>query len=221
MGDVLEERTVAAAADRGPYDLVLAVDVACYFGALEPLLDVFEFLAKPGGDVVVSVERAGDDAEDWALAETGRYKHDVRYVIRAAAAAGLECLERRGLSGTGRTEDGEPVRVTVLCLTKPDPANAPPTPPDGDHPVVEAEAPPPVPPAAAPPRARTAAPGLRASTPPAGPRTAATSPRQLKLQRPGSSTARARPAARPATTPEARRPLPGLPRATPSFPSVR
>ena len=95
MGDVLEERTVAAAADRGPYDLVLAVDVACYFGALEPLLDVFEFLAKPGGDVVVSVERAGDDAEDWALAETGRYKHDVRYVIRAAAAAGLECLERR------------------------------------------------------------------------------------------------------------------------------
>ncbi|KAH8074045.1 thymidylate synthase [Aureococcus anophagefferens] len=169
VGDVLEERTVAAAADRGPYDLVLAVDVACYFGALEPLLDVFEFLAKPGGDVVFSVERAGDDAEDWALAETGRYKHDVRYVIRAAAAAGLECLERRGLSGTGRTEDGKPVRVTVLCLTKPDPANAPPTPPDGDHPVVEAEAPPPVPPAAAPPRARTAAPGLRASTPPAGP----------------------------------------------------
>ncbi|KAH8058815.1 thymidylate synthase [Aureococcus anophagefferens] len=70
----------------GPHDLVLAVGVACYFGALEPLLDVFEFLAKPGGDVVFSVERAGDDAEDWALAETGATS-TASYVIRDAARA--------------------------------------------------------------------------------------------------------------------------------------
>lgn len=81
----------ALARDAARYEVVIAADVFCYLGALEATLAAIAPRLAPGGLLLFTVE-ASDDAADWALNESGRYRHSEAGLRRALAAAGLAPL---------------------------------------------------------------------------------------------------------------------------------
>ncbi len=75
------------AEDHRAWNLILAGDMACYFGALDPLLTAVRQRLSPDGWFVFSVEAA--DGDSWSLQRQGRYGHAKTYLIDALRAAGL------------------------------------------------------------------------------------------------------------------------------------
>jgi len=75
------------AEDRRTWNLILAADMVCYFGALEPLFAAIRPRLAPDGWFVFSVEAS--DADGWALQRQGRYRHAKTYLIGALRSAGL------------------------------------------------------------------------------------------------------------------------------------
>jgi predicted TPR repeat methyltransferase len=78
------------------WPLIVAADVLCYFGSLEPLLAQVHEALEPGGWFVFSVEQVLPDHDgvmpgngNWALQRLGRYAHAPDYVYEAACAAGF------------------------------------------------------------------------------------------------------------------------------------
>lgn len=78
------------------WPLVLAADVLCYFGELDPVLAAVHARLEPGGWFVFSVEALQPDHDgvvpgqgDWALQRLGRYAHAPDYVREAATRAGF------------------------------------------------------------------------------------------------------------------------------------
>ena len=94
-GEIMAELT----ADQRHWPLIVAADVLCYFGALDPLLAAVHQRLEPGGWFVFSVEQILPDHDgvvpgngDWALQRQGRYAHAEHYVCEAAYAAGFRIL---------------------------------------------------------------------------------------------------------------------------------
>ena len=91
--------------DTDRYQLIIAADVFCYFGALDATLAALRRRLLPGGLLLFTVEAAADG--DWALLPSGRYRHGEAGLRRALAAAGLDLrvLRREVL----RHEHGTPL----------------------------------------------------------------------------------------------------------------
>lgn len=108
----------------GPWRLITAADLLCYFGALEELLGRVAAILAPGGHFIASVEELVPDhdgnvpgAGDWLLGRQGRYAHAAAYLAHAAADQGFEIvsLEREIL----REEAGGPVMGLLAVLKRP------------------------------------------------------------------------------------------------------
>lgn len=84
------------------FDLIVAMDVLCYFGDLRPLVRRCAEILKPSGILACSVERALDE-NVWQFYRYGHFLHSAAHLRDAAAGAGLhevqmtECVLRREL----------------------------------------------------------------------------------------------------------------------------
>ncbi len=89
---LLETDLVVGLAQPGPqYQLIVAADVLCYFGALEPVLAAARGRLAADGIMVLSLEALPEPAVEpgWRLGPLGRYAHAPATLVAAATAAGL------------------------------------------------------------------------------------------------------------------------------------
>ncbi len=98
------------------FDLIVAMDVLCYFGDLRPLIRRCAGILKPGGILAFSVERVSDDSA-WQFHRYGHFLHSAAHLRDAATDAGMreiqmtECALRREL--------GEDRRGFVALFSRP------------------------------------------------------------------------------------------------------
>jgi predicted TPR repeat methyltransferase len=106
------EITEALAAGQGRHELIVAVDVLVYFGALEGLFARVASRLGPGGVFVFTVEKGEEPG--YRLRPNGRYVHGLEYLRECARGAGLTpVVEREAML---RTESGQPVIGHVVAL---------------------------------------------------------------------------------------------------------
>jgi predicted TPR repeat methyltransferase len=105
------------------WPLIIAADVACYFGALEALFAQVYRSLEVDGWFVFSVEQTLEHYDammpgnrTWRLQRHGRYTHSSEYVCEAASAAGFSLL--RMDSRPIRYEAGVPVPGLLLVLQR-------------------------------------------------------------------------------------------------------
>ena len=105
------------------WQLILAADLLCYFGALDEMLGAVRDRMRPGGRFIFSVEELLPDHDgtvpgngDWTLGRLGRYAHAARYLASVADALGFRCLalDRETL----RYEAGGPVAGLIMVLQR-------------------------------------------------------------------------------------------------------
>lgn len=111
---VTGEITQTLASSQGSHDLIVAVDVLVYFGALEALFEQVARRLAPGGLFAFTVEKS--EEPKYQLRSTGRYVHSLAYLRDCASAAGLH--PRVEHQRVLRTEKGEPVHGHVVVLQK-------------------------------------------------------------------------------------------------------
>ncbi|WP_224360298.1 class I SAM-dependent DNA methyltransferase [Hyalangium versicolor] len=99
-------------ASQGPYELIVAVDVLVYLGALEPLFERVARRLAPGGLFAFTVEK--DTEPGYRLQPTGRYSHHLDYLRACARTVGLTPVVER--EAVLRTERGQPVWGHVVVL---------------------------------------------------------------------------------------------------------
>ncbi|MBP2315853.1 tetratricopeptide repeat protein [Azospirillum soli] len=116
--DSLAEAELGAflAAHPGGFDLIVAADVLCYFGALDAVLALGAAALRPGGRLAFTVERLDPATEPYRVSPHGRYAHAEDYVRATLAAAGLTItrLDRATL----RFESGDPVEGLVVTAAR-------------------------------------------------------------------------------------------------------
>jgi predicted TPR repeat methyltransferase len=98
------------------FDLVVAADVLCYFGALELTFARVRQILTPGGCFGCSLEAAPQGAsEPFALCPHGRYQHQLSYIESSLAQAGLQSV--RISQAVLRYERKDPVvgHLVVAC----------------------------------------------------------------------------------------------------------
>ncbi|WP_164868031.1 methyltransferase domain-containing protein [Rhodovarius crocodyli] len=99
--------------DHARYQAVIAADVFCYFGELQPAFALVAPRLAPGGHFLFSVELG--EGTGWELAGSGRYRHGLAAVEAALAGAGLTpVLLRREVL---RTEREQPVQGLLIAAT--------------------------------------------------------------------------------------------------------
>lgn len=125
-GDLIE--TLHAGGD--PYDLILAVDVLIYFGALEKVFAAVARRLAPGGFFAFSLERGG--AADYAVQSSLRFAHAPNYVARALAGAGLEIVS----AGEAVLRKDRGADVAGLLIVARAPLSAPAAAARGEPPIV-------------------------------------------------------------------------------------
>lgn len=91
------------------FDLAMAADVLCYFGALERAFARIRAVLAPEGRFCCSLEAApeGESEQPFVLRPHGRYQHQLAYIESSLARAGLEPI--RMSRGVLRYERGAPV----------------------------------------------------------------------------------------------------------------
>ena len=121
--ETLEEADILAwlTKEVGSWDLILAADVVCYFGTLEPLLRAVRARLAPNGWFAFSVEEhlpeaggALPDGPGWALHRQGRYAHTQAYLTETVRAAGFSAREMR--QQVIRHEGGAPVPGILMVV---------------------------------------------------------------------------------------------------------
>ena len=115
--DELEQEEAVAFLERTAeesFDLVLALDVFIYVGALERVVPAIGRVLKAGGRLVATVEAL--DAGDFALASTGRYAHSRPYLENLAAGARLKTVDFRQF--VVREEAGRPLGAHLFVFEK-------------------------------------------------------------------------------------------------------
>jgi predicted TPR repeat methyltransferase len=102
------------------YDLAVAADVFCYFGALDEIFAALGAKTAPGGALAFTVEaiQGGETApaEGYRLGPTGRYQHDAAYVKAALHKAGYSVA--RWDDTQGRVEMGQPVPCFMVLARR-------------------------------------------------------------------------------------------------------
>lgn len=115
--DRLEQQDVAAflaARAAGSLDLILALDVLIYVGALEGMVAAAARALAAGGRFVFSVE-THDASDGFVLRRTGRFAHSAPYIERVASAAGLHVADRQ--ETVIRKDAGTPIAGAIYTLT--------------------------------------------------------------------------------------------------------
>ncbi len=102
------------AADPGTYDVVLALDVFIYVGALDRVLPAIARVLKAAGQAIFSVERLEGDG--YRLVPSGRFAHSQAYVEGLARSAGLHRIGMREFAV--REEAGRPVPALMLLYQR-------------------------------------------------------------------------------------------------------
>lgn len=98
------------------YQVVAALDVFIYVGALEqPVQDIHRVLV-PGGRLVFSCERAAEDEGDMVLRTSGRYAHKQSHIEALCHAAGFTQLDVQAIEV--RLEGGKPVNGFLVVARK-------------------------------------------------------------------------------------------------------
>lgn len=101
------------------YDVAVAADVFCYFGALTPSFAALAARMPQNGVFGFTVEAMPEGAtaaEGYRLGPTGRYQHDEAYVKQALEQAGFSLLR---LDHThGREEMGQPVPCFMVLARR-------------------------------------------------------------------------------------------------------
>ena len=100
----------------GSFDLLLALDVFIYVGALERIASAACKALAPGGWLVFTIENNVAAAADFALGLGGRYSHGVAYVAQSMARVGLREASRETFDI--RVEGGRPVAATVFAFER-------------------------------------------------------------------------------------------------------
>lgn len=101
------------------YDIAVAADVFCYFGALTPSFTALAAKMTSQGVLGFTVEAMPADmtaAEGYRLGPTGRYQHDESYVKQALEQAGFNLL--RFDHTHGREEMGQPVPCFMVLARR-------------------------------------------------------------------------------------------------------
>lgn len=107
---------LADTADR--YDLTIAADVFCYFGALDGAFAALGGKTTSGGLFGFTVEamQGAVPPEGYRLGPTGRYQHDAAYVRAALQQAGYSVV--RWDDTQGREEMGQPVPCFMVLARR-------------------------------------------------------------------------------------------------------
>lgn len=100
------------------YDLIVAADVFCYFGALAEVFAAAAAALRPGGALAFTAERWAepDAGRGWLLQAHGRYAHDEAAVRAELAAVGFR-LTTTGVA-TLRHESGQPISGMVMVAVR-------------------------------------------------------------------------------------------------------
>ena len=116
VGDFLRGAPPVEAA---AYDLVVAADVAPFYGPLDDVVRGLAALVEPEGDLVLSLDTAEDGSTKgvgYVARPENRYAHEIPYAIAVLESRGLEVLTNRGLKGPGREAGGTLVpSVAIVC----------------------------------------------------------------------------------------------------------
>ena len=96
-------------------DLVLALDVFIYVGALDRVIPAISRVMRPGAGTIFSVEAFA--ADGYALGPSGRFAHSRKYVEGLAAQTGWRLLEARDFAV--REEAGTSVPAVMFLYEKP------------------------------------------------------------------------------------------------------
>lgn len=116
--DDLEERELVEylKEHEGDYDLVIAADVFCYFGALDQAFKATRNTLRGAGLFAFSLERASDWDETYKLHPSGRYSHGETYVLQMVEQAGFDVLKKG--HEVLRSEYGEDVHGLVVLARR-------------------------------------------------------------------------------------------------------
>ncbi|HEX6245598.1 MAG TPA: tetratricopeptide repeat protein [Polyangiales bacterium] len=100
------------------FDLIVAADTLCYFGALESVCAAAFAALRPGGRLVFTVEALAPAAQAaaFSLRPSGRYGHARDYVMRALAGQGFTAVELA--DEVLRTEAAEVVPGYLVVATR-------------------------------------------------------------------------------------------------------
>jgi predicted TPR repeat methyltransferase len=102
------ELTAFLGSHREAFDLIVAADVLCYFGALDGVLKAAAAALRPGGRLIFTVEQdPRPDAPPFTLQPNGRYRHAPAAVTAALAATTLDAPPLTAV--TLRRENGRDV----------------------------------------------------------------------------------------------------------------
>lgn len=116
------------AAERAPFDLIVAADVLVYLGDLAALFRATAQALVPSGLFAFTLEAAEDgEPEPFRLQPSQRYAHRPASVAALAAAAGFETVRLSAVSY--RLEAGRPVPGLLVLLRRPAVAVRPALPP--------------------------------------------------------------------------------------------
>lgn len=116
--DALAEAELGAflAGHAAAFDLIVAADVLCYFGALDAVLARAAASLRPGGRLAFTVERLDGAGVPYRVSPHGRYAHAEDHVRTGLEAAGLAVT--RLSRDTLRFESGEPVEGLVVVAAR-------------------------------------------------------------------------------------------------------
>lgn len=98
------------------YEVVAALDVFTYAGAIEKALPDAQKILVPGGTLVASFETAPEDGPDLLVQSNGSYAHKRSHVEHVCGAAGFAKIETEYI--VLRLENGAPVNGFVVWATK-------------------------------------------------------------------------------------------------------
>lgn len=100
------------------WQVIIAADVFCYFGAVDNVLALARERLAPGGLMICSMESSDttDPTQRWRLGRQGRYSHTASYLRHAVAEAGFEVADMRDV--VLRDEADAPVGGHLLTLRR-------------------------------------------------------------------------------------------------------
>lgn len=117
--DALAEAELGAFLSARPaaFDLIVAADVFCYFGALNGVLAQAAAALRPGGRLAFTVERLEEEGgAPCRVSPHGRYAHTGRHVRECLTAAGMTVHSIT--PDVLRYESGEPVAGLVVLAAR-------------------------------------------------------------------------------------------------------
>lgn len=98
------------------FDGIIASDVLCYTGDLEPMITAAAIKINPAGVLAFTLEAAAPSVGTFTLLPSGRYAHNFEYAARTLTASGLTPVQH--IIAAGRNEMGRSVDCHFIVARK-------------------------------------------------------------------------------------------------------